>query len=82
MKVPASYLFTVLDWTALDPNFGTKADLANLEKAHAHGIRIVLDGVINHTGPITETDVAYYWVRTSPVCDYKNYQNTTECTSG
>jgi alpha-amylase len=40
------------------------------------------DGVINHTGPITETDVAWpnYWVRTSPVCDYKNYQNTTECT--
>ena len=43
------------DWTALDPNFGTKADLANLvKKAHAHGIRIVLDGVINHTGPVTE----------------------------
>jgi alpha-amylase len=41
-----------------------------------------LDGVINHTGPVTETDVAWpnYWVRTSPVCDYKNYQNTTECT--
>jgi alpha-amylase len=71
------------DWTALDPNFGTKADLANLvKKAHAHGIRIVLDAVINHTGPVTETDVAWpnYWVRTSPVCDYKNYQNTTECT--
>jgi alpha-amylase len=71
------------DWTALDPNFGTEADLANLvKKAHAHGIRIVLDGVINHTGPVTETDVAWpnYWVRTSPVCDYKNYQNTTECT--
>ncbi|CAM2839072.1 alpha-amylase family glycosyl hydrolase [Flavobacterium frigoris] len=71
------------DWTALDPNYGTKADLANLvKKAHAHGIRIVLDGVINHTGPVTEVDVAWpnYWVRTSPVCDYKNYQNTTECT--
>jgi len=71
------------DWTALDPNFGTKADLANLvKKAHAHGIRIVLDGVINHTGPVTDTDIAWpnYWVRTSPVCDYKNYQNTTECT--
>ena len=71
------------DWTALDPNFGTKADLANLvKKAHSHGIRIVLDGVINHTGPVTEMDTAWpnYWVRTSPVCDYKNYQNTTECT--
>jgi alpha-amylase len=71
------------DWTALDPNFGTKIELANLvKKAHAHGIRIVLDAVINHTGPVTETDTAWpnYWVRTSPVCDYKNYQNTVECT--
>jgi alpha-amylase len=71
------------DWTALDPNFGTKIELANLvKKAHAHGIRIVLDAVINHTGPVTKTDTAWpnYWVRTSPVCDYKNYQNTVECT--
>jgi alpha-amylase len=71
------------DWTALDPNFGTKKDLANLvKKAHAHGIRIVLDGVINHTGPVTEVDTVWpnYWVRTSPVCDYQNYENTTVCT--
>ena len=71
------------DWTALDPNFGTEEDLANLvKKAHAHGIRIVLDGVINHTGPVTEVDTVWpnYWVRTSPVCDYQNYDNTTICT--
>ncbi|MBX9886356.1 MAG: alpha-amylase [Flavobacteriaceae bacterium] len=71
------------DWTALDANFGTKEDLANLvKKAHAHGIRIVLDGVINHTGPVTEVDTVWpnYWVRTSPVCDYQNYDSTTICT--
>ena len=71
------------DWTALDPNFGTKEDLAALvEKAHAHGIRIVFDGVINHTGPVTATDFVWPndWVRTSPACDYKNYKNTTSCT--
>ncbi|TRX21005.1 alpha-amlyase, partial [Flavobacterium franklandianum] len=45
------------DWTALDPNFGTKKELAELvKKAHARGIRIILDGVINHTGPVTEID--------------------------
>jgi alpha-amylase len=68
--------------TALDPNFGTKADLANLVKKSTCSRNKNRDGVINHTGPITETDVAWpnYWVRTSPVCDYKNYQNTTECT--
>ena len=71
------------DWTALDPNFGTKEDLSNLvTKAHAKGIRILLDGVINHTGPVTDVDTVWPedWVRTGPQCDYKNYENTTACT--
>lgn len=71
------------DWTALDPNFGTKEDLKELvEKAHAKGIRIVLDAVVNHTGPVTETDPVFpdNWVRTGPRCTYDSYKNTTECT--
>lgn len=71
------------DWTALDPNFGTKKDLADLvTKAHAKGIRIVLDGVINHTGPATPNDPVWpsEWVRTSPQCDYKSFEGTTTCT--
>ncbi|WP_332024008.1 alpha-amylase family glycosyl hydrolase [Kaistella sp.] len=71
------------DWTALDPNFGTKQDLKELvEKAHAKGIRIVLDAVINHTGPVTPIDSVYpdSWVRTSPQCTYNTYENTTACT--
>ncbi len=71
------------DWTKLDPNFGTEKDLAELvEKAHKHGIRIVLDGVINHTGPVTDIDAVYPndWVRTEPQCQYSNYENTTACT--
>ena len=71
------------DWTALDPNFGTKEDLANLvKKAHEKGIRIILDGVINHTGPVTPDDPVWPsdWVRTGVVCDYKSFENTTMCT--
>ena len=71
------------DWTELDPNFGTKGDLKELvEKAHKKGIRIVLDAVINHTGPVTEKDPVYptSWVRTTPTCTYNNYENTTACT--
>lgn len=71
------------DWTALDPNFGTKSDLKELvEKAHKKGIRIVLDAVINHTGPVTPIDPVFpkNWVRTSPQCKYDNYINTTACT--
>ena len=71
------------DWTALDPNFGTKKDLKELvEKAHAKGIRIVLDAVVNHTGPVTKKDPVYpeNWVRTHPKCTYNSYRNYIDCT--
>ena len=71
------------DWTAIDPSYGTRKDLAELvEKAHAKGIRIVLDAVINHTGPVTELDPAYpeSWVRVGPKCTYDTYQNYIDCT--
>ncbi len=71
------------DWTSLDPNFGTRADLENLVKAaHAKGIRILLDVVLNHTGPVTEKDPVWpeNWVRTGPTCEFTTYENTTACT--
>ncbi|MEE9349853.1 MAG: alpha-amylase family glycosyl hydrolase [Flavobacteriaceae bacterium] len=71
------------DWTALDPNFGTKKDLHELVKtAHINGIRIILDGVINHTGPVTAIDNVWSkeWVRTEPQCNYKDYESTVTCT--
>ena len=71
------------DWTALDPNFGTKEDLKTLvETAHGKGIRIVLDAVINHTGPVTDMDPVYPedWVRTDDPCAYKTYESTVNCT--
>ncbi|MCA0152041.1 alpha-amylase family glycosyl hydrolase [Winogradskyella vincentii] len=71
------------DWTNIDPNYGTKEDLHELVKeAHAKGIRIVLDAVINHTGPVTEKDPVWPsdWVRTEPQCKYDNYENTITCT--
>jgi alpha-amylase len=71
------------DWTAMDPSFGTRKDLAELvQKAHARGIRIMLDAVINHTGPVTPEDSVYPsdWVRTSPKCTYKSYDTYINCT--
>ncbi|WP_299102154.1 alpha-amylase family glycosyl hydrolase [uncultured Winogradskyella sp.] len=71
------------DWTRIDPNFGTKEDLRELIKeAHARGIRIVLDAVINHTGPVTDKDPVWpeEWVRTDKQCTYDNYDNTISCT--
>jgi len=71
------------DWTALDPNFGTKEDLKELVKtAHSNGIRIVLDAVINHTGPVTNEDSVFPndWVRTDTQCTYQDYESTVTCT--
>ncbi len=71
------------DWTAIDPNFGTKKDLEDLvKKAHAKGIRVILDVVLNHTGPVTEFDPVWpeEWVRTEPKCEFTTYENTTACT--
>lgn len=71
------------DWTSVDPNFGTKEDLKQLVKAaHAKGIRILLDVVLNHTGPVTGKDPVWPddWVRTGPKCEFTTYENTTACT--
>ena len=71
------------DWTRLDPNFGTEADLAALvATAHQRGIRILMDVVINHTGPVTDLDQQWpdSWVRTGPTCNYQDYESTVTCT--
>ncbi len=71
------------DWTTIDPNFGTRKDLEKLVKtAHSKGIRILLDVVLNHTGPVTEKDPVWpsEWVRTDPICEFTTYENTTACT--
>ncbi len=71
------------DWTALDPNFGTFDDLATMvSAAHKKGIRVLLDAVINHTGPVTDADTVWpdAWVRTDPTCTYQSFETTVTCT--
>ncbi len=71
------------DWTNIDPNFGTHEDLKKLvTTAHKHGIRILMDVVLNHTGPVTDTDKVWpeSWVRTTPQCTYKDYETAVTCT--
>ncbi|OYT17230.1 MAG: alpha-amlyase [Bacteroidetes bacterium 4572_77] len=71
------------DWTAMEPNFGTPEDLRELIKlAHQNNIRIMMDVIINHTGPVTEKDPVWPsdWVRTKPQCTYQDAESTISCT--
>ena len=71
------------DWTAMEPNFGNEADLRELMRmAHKNNIRIMMDVIINHTGPVTPKDPLWPndWVRTKPQCTYQDAESTISCT--
>lgn len=71
------------DFTAVDANLGTEKDFRDfVDAAHARGIRVILDVVMNHTGPVTEADPVWPedWVRTGPQCQYKDVPTTVSCT--
>ena len=47
---PSYHGYDVLDYAAVNPDYGTETDLKNLiDAAHAKGIKIYLDYVLNHT---------------------------------
>ncbi|MGN0537482.1 MAG: MucBP domain-containing protein, partial [Acutalibacteraceae bacterium] len=53
--------YYVLDYTESDKNFGTKEEFRELvDTAHKHGIRIVMDIVMNHSGYNTLKDMDEY----------------------
>ena len=75
--------YWIRDWTSIEPNWGSRDELKQLvDEAHRHGIRVMMDVVINHTGPVTEVDPVWPsdWVRTEPQCTYQDYETTIFCT--
>lgn len=46
----STHKYDTIDYYTIDPSFGTEADLKELvDRAHAMGMRVMLDGVFNHT---------------------------------
>ena len=62
--------YDVLDYEAVNPTFGTDADLqAFIDAAHARGIRVYLDYVLNHTGK------EHPWFRDAVSSEQSPYRN-------
>ena len=51
-KSASTHKYDTIDYYQIDPSFGTEEDLKELvELAHQHDMRVILDGVFNHTSP-------------------------------
>lgn len=49
-RSPSNHKYDTADYMAIDPGFGTLADFQALAAAaQAHGMKLILDGVFNHT---------------------------------
>ena len=49
-KSPSNHKYDTADYLQIDPDFGTLADFQALAAAaNAHGLKLILDGVFNHT---------------------------------
>lgn len=79
-KSTSMHKYNISDYYKIDPTFGTKEDLIELvSKAHKLGMKVILDGVFNHTGTDffafddcikNKEDSAYwdwYYIKNSPV---------------
>jgi len=53
--------YGIQDFLGVEPRFGTREDLRSLVRtAHDHGIRVILDIILNHTGDVFAYDADRY----------------------
>lgn len=82
-KAYSNHKYDTGDYECIDPMFGTEDDFVNLCKsAEENGIRIVLDGVFNHTGSDSKyfnkngsyPTVGAYQDKASPYADWYSFK--------
>lgn len=87
--------YYALDFTEVDQNMGTEADFRTfVDTAHANGIRVVMDIVMNHAGYETMKDMNefnfgqlssgwqnYYYNQPESAAHYNTYANYVETTN-
>ncbi len=56
--------YGIQNFLDVDPHFGTVSDLSSLiGTAHANGIRVVMDIILNHSGNVFTYDPDRYWTK-------------------
>ncbi|EFC43633.1 predicted protein [Naegleria gruberi] len=84
LNLPGGYHgYWAQDWFAVNPHFGTQADLINLVKtAHSMDIWVMVDVVFNHVGPVgfdfSEISPFNSSTHYHPYCQINNWSNQTE----
>jgi alpha-amylase len=67
--------YWALDFTRLDANFGTQAELQDLvDQAHQRGIRVLVDVVMNHPGYATGDDLVAYLPEVIDAAAFASFQ--------
>jgi glycosidase len=56
--------YGIQNYIDVDPHFGTRADLKSMvQTAHAHGIYVILDIILNHSGNVFSYNPDRYWTQ-------------------
>ncbi len=67
---PSYHGYDVTDYLAVNPEYGTMEDFKNMvNEAHARGIRVIIDLVLNHTS----RDHPWFVASRDPASEYRDY---------
>lgn len=68
--------YAITDYYKVDPRFGTLDEYKELaDKARAKGIKLIFDGIINHSGSF------YWWMNDLPFHNWINYTDSLRITN-